>query len=484
MFALQRTSVAAVSSHLIVLMAGFAGVVISARLAAQEPPESNDVRMVVVDSARLFYRKSGDSRNSFEELPKETRVQVLGERMDGDEKWLRVRVVDSKQALTGWIHHSTLSPSPASTASTKDIRASKQIEFPVDSESVTQLGLKLLREPDDSVNPTVSPYGIWANSRLWMHGARGDTAEFLEEALGISDTAATVDETGPGLLSEHRLLNRPKLVLLPEYQKFLAQQRCQTTETDFDEAAMKHLNDWIRECSGQQMSNFFDKASWPSDVDALFINVTSIQTPWAYPIPRDDKNQRQFTTARGNHVPVTWISTTENLRFLNSPKYAIQAVVLQTENSQVAALVTLPTEKTDIAEVLKQIKPDLIQEALGSEEGLVHLQMPEFRASGSQDIFSRLGIQEALTRHTDFSGISADPVNLSAMVQASEVDVTEKGISASAVTYTTATVSGAANLVVPDHRLIVDRPFLFWIIHVPTQTPLFMTTVNEPVPAE
>jgi serine protease inhibitor len=484
MFALQRTTVAIVSSSSIFLVAGALAVVIPAQLAAQESPESNDVRMVIVDSARLFYRKSGDSKNSYEELAKETRVQVLGERMDGDEKWLRVNVVGSKRPLTGWMHHSTLSPMEASTASNGGIRSSIEIEFPVDPESITQLGLKLLRQPDDSENPSVSPYGIWANSRLWLHGARGDTAKFMQEALGYSDTDARVGETGEGLLSEHRLLNRPKLVLLPEYQEFLSQQRCQTTETDFDEASMKDLNDWIRECSGEKMSNFFDKASWPSNVDALFINVTSVQTPWASPFRRVKRDSRRFTNSQGKRIAVTWMATLENLRFLKSRKYSVQAVVVPTENSHVAALIIVPTGKSDIAEVLKQIQPDVIREAFGSEVGLVDLEMPEFRASGSQDIFNRLGIQEALTKHTDFSGISTDPVNLSAMVQASEVAVTENGISAIAVTYTTATVSGPANLIEPNHRLIVDRPFLFWIIHVPTQTPLFMTSVNNPAPGE
>ena len=106
--------------------------------------------------------------------------------------------------------------------------------------------------------------------------------------------------------------------------------------------------------------------------------------------------------------------------------------------------------------------------------------MPEFQASSSADVMEDLGLKEGLTGKPNFSGISETPVEFSTVAQGTKMKVTEAGISAAAVTYATANVSAPDGLIKTDHELIADRPFLFVLVHVPTQTTLFITHVNAP----
>ena len=122
---------------------------------------------------------------------------------------------------------------------------------------------------------------------------------------------------------------------------------------------------------------------------------------------------------------------------------------------------------------IKRLGSDVIPTALASPELLVLLEIPEFRASTSFDLFETLGLNDELSEYTDFAGISEKKLKLQSTIQAAKLEVTEAGIRASSVTYSTATVSGVEGMINPDREFIVDRPFLFLVVHVPTQTPLF-----------
>jgi len=113
----------------------------------------------------------------------------------------------------------------------------------------------------------------------------------------------------------------------------------------------------------------------------------------------------------------------------------------------------------------------------------VALSMPRFRLESAFDLIptlKRLGVAEAFSERADFSGITeAERLRISAVAHKAYVDVDEQGTEAAAAT---AVVFQrlAAVLTPPPVTMIVDRPFLFAIIHTPTGLPLFLGQVTHP----
>ena len=74
----------------------------------------------------------------------------------------------------------------------------------------------------------------------------------------------------------------------------------------------------------------------------------------------------------------------------------------------------------------------------------------------------------------DLSGISDLPLRVTGVRHASEMELSEEGVEASAVTAVTATRS--------IFRFSLNSPFLFAVVDEPSMTPLFLGMVTNPAP--
>jgi serpin B len=108
--------------------------------------------------------------------------------------------------------------------------------------------------------------------------------------------------------------------------------------------------------------------------------------------------------------------------------------------------------------------------------------MPRFRLEAAFDLIPalrRLGINAAFD-DADFSGITeAEPLQISTVAHKAYVDVDEQGTEAAAATAVAIRTLAAMRLP-PPVTMVVDRPFLFAIIHTATSLPLFLGQVSHP----
>ena len=116
----------------------------------------------------------------------------------------------------------------------------------------------------------------------------------------------------------------------------------------------------------------------------------------------------------------------------------------------------------------------------GAGEGLVALTLPSWdhtRELDLKEVLTTMGLEEAMGRTPDFSGISADGLYVEGAAQSANITVAEKGTIAAAVTQISMAESGFAE---PDVEITFDRPFLYQILHEDTGMPLFLGTVMDP----
>jgi serpin B len=104
--------------------------------------------------------------------------------------------------------------------------------------------------------------------------------------------------------------------------------------------------------------------------------------------------------------------------------------------------------------------------------------MPKFKFRFGQSlnqVLAGLGMADAFTPAADFSGIDGDTdLLVQTVVHQADIAVDEKGTTAAA-----ATGIGVGTVSIQE-SLVVDRPFLFFIVHQPTGAILFAGRVVDP----
>ena len=161
-----------------------------------------------------------------------------------------------------------------------------------------------------------------------------------------------------------------------------------------------------------------------------------------------------------------------------------QAVVLPYRGGGLAMAVVLPDGP--LTELGPAIAAGGLRSLLaGASTRQVTLSMPRFRLEAAFDLIpalKRLGVAQAFGPQADFSGITeAEQLRISAVAHKAFIDVDEHGTEAAAAT-AAAFHAMAMRRTPPPVTMIVDRPFLFAIIHTPTGLPLFVGQVSHPRP--
>jgi len=113
--------------------------------------------------------------------------------------------------------------------------------------------------------------------------------------------------------------------------------------------------------------------------------------------------------------------------------------------------------------------------------------MPRFKfstPSSLKTVLQALGMTDAFAASlADFSGMDgARDLYVGSVIHKAVIAVDESGTTAAAATGVTTVGRGAA--MAPPEVLVVDRPFLFFIRHVPTGAILFQGRVVDPSTAQ
>lgn len=112
------------------------------------------------------------------------------------------------------------------------------------------------------------------------------------------------------------------------------------------------------------------------------------------------------------------------------------------------------------------------------EDVILHTKMPEFSFSFKtilNQMINTWGIREAFTAHADFSGMSSAPLMAETMIHQAKIEVNRNGASASAATYM---ILCGARPLEEVRNVMIDRPFLFAIMHKGLKIPVFVGVVN------
>lgn len=353
-------------------------------------------------------------------------------------------------------------------------------------------------------NTVFSPASVAAALQMALCGARGDTAAELAKALHLSaspDSApdeaaqalrhlsAIVNETAEAGTADFRVANtawvQSGFPLLPGFTGRLRDAAAATlAHADFAhaaETARNEINRVIAEQTAGKITDLLARGTLNSFTRLVLANAVYLKAQWAEQFPPNATRDAPFHPDETSSKNVPMMRGTATRSYHRAGGY--QAVLLPYQHSGLAMAIVLPDGP------LSTLRPRLsgngLRDLLGDMSAhSVTLSLPRFRVESSFELIPALkqqGVTTAFGADADFTGMTeAEQLWIAAIAHKAYVDVDEYGTEAAAATAVVIQALAAMLKPPPRVEMIVDRPFLFAIIHTATGTPLFLGQVTNP----
>ena len=367
-----------------------------------------------------------------------------------------------------------------------------------------ELYRKLARTPG---NLFCSPYSVGAALALLAGGAAGSTLAEIARALGVDDPVAVNER----LVHELASRNDPKArsepaddeevdsrtassgvlmsvanalwyqrgyAIVPAYVEAMASRLAASVQAvDFERDTahtIELINEWAADATRRKITKVL--SILPPATRVILANAIYMKARWRHQFSAYATQPKPFATPR-EQINVPTMARTGAYQYAKLS--AMEAIEIPYAGGKLAMLVIVP-QLGAIAEIERVVDVDRVASALTTRQ--VQLEMPKWKVESTfrlGETLGELGIAHAFSGDADFTPMSAERgFHVDEIVHKTYVDVDEKGTEAAAVTVM------AMRGMAPRHddvvKLQIDRPFLFAIRDLPTNTILFMGRVEDP----
>jgi len=347
-----------------------------------------------------------------------------------------------------------------------------------------------------------SPYSITTALGMAYEGAKGKTAEEMEDVLDIPEDdgkrlemmkalqgTLNRDDVSYELGTANAYWLREDGSLLEEYRKAIEDYYLAHGEKlDFagDPAgSVETINTWVEEQTNDRIKDLLSE----TDIDALtylvLTNAIYFKSDWRYQFDAEATEETDFHLSDGTDAKCQMMHMNDDsidLQYADDDQ--AQLLRLPYKNDDIFMYVLLPRSgelenveaKLDIT-YISTLKADLAGEH-------VDLSLPKFKFEQKYRLKKNLinmGMPTAFSGGADFSGISdhAAGLYINKVIHQSFVEVNEEGTEAAAAT---AVVMRELSMEPSSGPVTfkADRPFIFFIEHEETGQILFMGKVENP----
>jgi serpin B len=248
------------------------------------------------------------------------------------------------------------------------------------------------------------------------------------------------------------------------------------------EAARQAINAWIGDETEGKIPDLIPEGAIDALTRLVLANAIYFNGSWLYPFNEDQTAEAPFYLLDGTEASGEMMHLNgEHLAYAGGEGY--QVVQLPYLSSDFAMTLWVPDsgnfEAFEAGLSLDQMAAFKAQMSMVE----VNLQMPKFdfeTSTGANDPLRALGMSDAFDPElADFSGMTLeDKLMITDVLHKATITVDENGTEAAAAT---AVIMGVTSAMPGEPiSLVIDRPFLFTIEHLPTGTILFMGRIVAP----
>ena len=346
-------------------------------------------------------------------------------------------------------------------------------------------------------NLVFSPTSISIALAMLYNGAATDTATAVATALHFTlpvdrlnaafdavDLALTTPPAGADagafkLSLADSIWAQQDLVLSPSFLDALATDYgAGVNLVDFvkaPETARVAINGWVSDQTAGVIPMLLPMGSIDASTRLVLANAVYFHGDWVTPFTANSANGT-FHAAVGDVTVPMMSSRSGNGMFWSGSGWT--AAALPYDGNTTAMYLIVPDSGTFSAFEQGLTADALATMLVPAQQTFGAVSMPRFKfslATSLADALSTLGMSVAFTSAADLSGIDgAHDLQVAAVLHQASIAVDEEGTTAAAAT---GVIVGTLSTEVP---LVVDRPFLFFIVHQPTNTLLFAGRVVDP----
>ena len=237
------------------------------------------------------------------------------------------------------------------------------------------------------------------------------------------------------------------------------------------------INDWVAHKTEDKIKDLIPSGAIDELTRLVLTNAIYFNAAWLHPFDARTTAEGDFHLLNGSGIKAPMMRQTESFGYARGTGY--QAVELLYDGGEISMVILLPDkgnfdpfEKSLNAELASQISKGLRRER-------IELTMPSFEFEAQfklGETLEKMGMSDAFDQQlADFSGMDGTKdLSISDVFHKAFVLVNENGTEAAAAT---GVVIGVTSL---PPRVTVDRPFIFLIRDIATNTTLFVGRVMDP----
>ena len=349
--------------------------------------------------------------------------------------------------------------------------------------------LGLLRESANEKNTLVSPLSVLSALAMAESGASGETLAQMEQATGMGADELTDMLQAYGALAGDGPLRTANSVWLRDSDGLSVEDDflvtcggrlgAQVFSAPFDDSTVADVNAWVSEKTDEMIPQMLSQISDSAQV--LLVNALAFDGGWEDPFDSALVSPDTFTCEDGTEQDVTMMHSAED-SYLESE--LATGFVKPYEGYDYAFVGLLPAEGVSVEELLASLDGDALEELLTPVAGAAaEIGLPEFTSSYEAeltDALRSLGMTDAFdATRADFSRMGTSeqgPLYVGSVLHKTFVDVNEEGTRAAAATTVSMDGAAAPGGPVEYHEVILDRPFVYLIVDLRCDLPVFIGT--------
>lgn len=436
--------------------------------------------LLAVSVGLLIYLKINDGPN---ETPKQ---EIEGQNTTGRENEALNQNTSNKENET--LNQNTTETNETNNESSNDENNENQ-------SSRSELDLDFIKIEDDSKNMIYSPLSIKQALSMLNDGANGDTKKQISRLLNnvkinkfkdIDDTLSFAN----AVFIKDTFASRIK----EEYTNNLKEKYNAELKLDAFEDA-KNINSWIKIKTLGLIRNILEDET-VKNAQLILVNALAIKMDWQVQFKDNSTTGGDFYLQDGKTMKATTMSMSEvkddSIRCYKNKTYtALSMDLKQYGDTQLEFLAIMPENnlpehiKTITVEELKKIENKLV--STNKIKDGANIYIPKFSFEYELDFkedLNRLGMKDAFIEgKADFSNITGlKDLFVNKAIHKANIDFTEKGVKAAAVTVFSMGVNSMAGEKIEKNpvEIRINKPFLFFIKDKKTDEIWFTGSVYEP----
>lgn len=364
--------------------------------------------------------------------------------------------------------------------------------------------LALYSQQNKNENLLFSPYSIFSCLSMVYVGAREETATEIQKmlSLGLSQNkTATLSFELNKLLSPKSAdaftlslanglwVNKDSFVLSDFRHTLQDDFDAQVDELDFSksEEAIQVINEWTSNTTQGKIPKLLEANDVDKCTRLVLTNAIFFKGKWLSPFNTQKTSNGDFYPHPNSPVIVPMMEQSGSFSYFENDLFQMVALPfegLTLKNGEMACLFLLPKEEVPFTEIDPQLtSSNLCSWIQALVPTFTQIKIPRFEFKKRlllNETLQRMGMQLAFTEKANFSAIDGmRDLLINKVVHEAYFALNEAGVTAAAAT--AASIGVTSFPTKKTLSFIANRPFLFFIVDMHTQLPLFMGKLIYPL---